>query len=80
MYYCSNLGNTDAAKYHAGVSAVSSTTNKPTKSTNATVTGKYKYFLGYSENTAYSQFDSASVRALTTKSSWVTKIVLQLLL
>ena len=73
VYYCSNLGNTDAAKYHAGVSAVSSTTNKPTKSTNATVTDKYKYFLGYSENTAYSQFDSASVRALTTKSSWVAK-------
>ena len=37
-----------------------------------TVTGKYYYFLGYSDNTTYNQFDSASVRALTTKSNWIT--------
>lgn len=73
VYYISNLGNTNSAKTHSGITAVNSTTNKPTKSANATVTGSYYYFLGYSEKTAFNQFDSASVRALTTKSSWVTK-------
>jgi hypothetical protein len=28
--------------------------------------------LGYSDNTLFSQFNSASVRALTTKSDWIT--------
>jgi hypothetical protein len=47
--------------------------DKPlTSSNNATCTGKYKYFLGYSDNTLYSQFVSSSVRALTTKSDWIT--------
>ena len=43
-----------------------------TKSNDFKAVGKYKYFLGYSNNTLYSQFDSASVRALTTKSNWIT--------
>lgn len=42
-----------------------------TSSKEVTMTGKYKYFMGYSSNTEYSQFDSASVRALTTKTGWV---------
>lgn len=73
VYYCSNLGNTDSAKYFTGVSAVNSTTSKPTKSANITVTAKYKYFLGYSDNTVFSQFDSTSVRGLNAKTDWVTK-------
>ena len=73
VYYISNLGNTNSAKTHAGIPAVNSTTSKPTNSANATVIGSYYYFLGYSEKTAFNQFDSASVRALTTKSGWVTK-------
>ena len=44
-----------------------------TSSKEVTMTGKYKYFMGYSSNTEYSQFDSASVRALTTKTGWVIK-------
>lgn len=51
--------------------------NKPadkplSKSKTVTVTGKYKYFMGYSSNTEYSQFNSAAVRALTTKTGNVT--------
>lgn len=42
-----------------------------TSSKEVTMTGKYKYFMGYSSNTAFSDFNSASVRALTTKTGWV---------
>lgn len=73
VYYCSNLGNTDAAKVSPSVDAVDTTTSKPTKTASATVTAKYKYFLGYSSATTYNELDSTAVRALTTKSSWVTK-------
>lgn len=38
-----------------------------------TITGAYKYFLGYSDNTKVEQFDSASIRALSAKTGWVTK-------
>ena len=72
MYYCSNLGNTDASAYTSGVAAVSSATTKPTNTASQTVKAQYKYFLGYSENVSYNQFDSDSVRALTTKTGWVT--------
>jgi hypothetical protein len=44
-----------------------------TKSKDFTMTGKYKYFMGYSSNTLFSQFNSAGVRALTTKTGWITK-------
>lgn len=73
VYYCSNLGKTDADHYHSGVSAVSGTTGKPTKTESDSVTGAYYYFMGYSDNTSFDQFDSDSVRALNTKSGWVTK-------
>lgn len=65
VFYCSNLGNTDAAKYHSGVSAVNTSTAKPTKSTNATITGVYKYFMGSSTAQTVSDLDSAKVRALS---------------
>ena len=73
VYYCSNLGKTDDAHYHNGVGTVSGTTGKPTKTASETVTGAYKYFMGYSTNTSYDQFDSDSIRNLTTKTGWVTK-------
>lgn len=73
VYYCSNLGKTDDAHYHDGVSAVSGTTGKPTKTASASVTGSYLYFMGYSENTKYEDFDSTSIRELTTKTGWITK-------
>ena len=73
VYYCSNIGNTDANKFNNGVSAITGTASKPTISTSATVTGKYKYFLGYSQNTSFEQFDSESVRALDVKTNWITK-------
>ena len=71
VYYCSNLGKTNESQYHAGVEAVSDETNKPTKSASASVTGKYKYFLGYSTNTSYEQFDSNTIRQLTVKTGWL---------
>lgn len=42
-----------------------------TSSKEVTMTGKYKYFMGYSSNTAFLDFNSVSVRALTTKTGWV---------
>ena len=72
-YLVSNVGNTSSAHTYSGISEVNTATTKPTTSANATVTGKYKYFMGYSENTTVGQFDSAKVRALTTKSGWITK-------
>lgn len=72
MYLVSNLGNTDASKKTTKVNAQSNITPAaPTNSKEVSVTGKYKYFLGYSANTAFNQFDSASVRALTAKTDWI---------
>lgn len=72
MYLVSNLGNTDASKKTTKVNAQSNITPAaPTNSREVSVTGKYKYFLGYSANTTFNQFDSASVRALTAKTDWI---------
>jgi hypothetical protein len=72
MYLVSNLGNTDADKKTTKVNAQTDVTPAaPTNSKEVSVTGKYKYFLGYSANTAFNQFDSASVRALTAKTDWI---------
>lgn len=72
MYLVSNLGNTDASKKTTKVNAQTNITpTAPTNSKEVSVTGKYKYFLGYSANTAFNQFDSASVRALTAKTDWI---------
>ena len=73
VYYCSNLGKTDANQYHSGVDAVDGITTKPTSSASASVTGAYYYFMGYSANTSAEQFDSDSVRALTVKNGWINK-------
>lgn len=74
VYHCSNLGNTDSGKVTTEIVAITDKeSNAPTSNHSVTVTGKYKYFMGYSENTLFNQFDSASVRALTEKSSWVAQ-------
>lgn len=72
MYLVSNLGNTDASKKTTKVNAQTNITpTAPTNSKEVSVTGKYKYFLGYSDNTTYNQFDSASVRKLNAKTDWI---------
>jgi hypothetical protein len=71
VYYCSNLGKTDPTKFVDGVEAVSATTNKATTSKTATVIGAYKYFMGYSTNTSFEQFDSEAVRGLNTMTDWL---------
>lgn len=64
-YIISNLGNTDAGKKVAAQAQQDlSNTTATSATTTYTVTGVYKYFVGYSTNTKFSQFDSASVRAL----------------
>lgn len=72
VYVVSNLGNTDAAKKTTKVNSQSVTTTAPTSEQTASVTGKYKFFLGYSANTVYNQFDSEAVRNLKTKTDWIT--------
>ena len=72
MYLVSNLGNTDASKKTTKVNAQSNITPAaPTNSKEVSVTGKYKYFLGYSDNTTYNQFNSESVRKLNAKTDWI---------
>lgn len=73
VYHCSNLGNTNSGKVTTAIEAISNkVSNAPTNSDSKTVKAQYKYFLGYSTNTLYNQFDSASVRALSAKTNWVT--------
>lgn len=73
VYHCSNLGNTNSGKVTTAIAAISDkVSNAPTNSDSKTVKAQYKYFLGYSTNTLYNQFDSASVRALSAKTNWVT--------
>ena len=73
VYYCSNLGKTDASQYHPGVDAVNNETTRPSKTATANITGAYRYFMGYSTNTSYDQFDSESIRNLNLKQNWINK-------
>lgn len=73
VYYRSNLGNVDENKYNEGVPEVSDITDTPTNTTSKTVTGKYKYFFGYSEKTRYEDFTSDDIRGLKIKSDWIVK-------
>lgn len=57
-----NFGNNSSVSITAGTAA----------SSKITFTGAYKYFMGYSENTLASQFDSTSIRALTTRTGNMT--------
>lgn len=73
VYYCSNLGNTEATKYVDGVAEVDAETDKPEAFASASVTGAYYYFMGYSDKTSYEQFDSEAIRNLDIKSDWLVK-------
>lgn len=61
-----NFGNTSSVSIKSGA-----VTN--TSASNVTFTGAYKYFMGYSTNTTVEQFNSESIRALTTKTENITK-------
>ena len=72
-FIVSNLGNTDSIKKVAAQEEQTLNVASATAaSTTYTITGCYKYFLGYSTKQAYSDFDSESVRALTVKSGWIS--------
>ena len=43
----------------------------PTNSKEIKVNGRYKYYVGYSTNTLYSQFDSDAIKALAAKKDWI---------
>lgn len=82
VYYgVSNLGSTtnadDDNKTYPSTKKDSitktSTSVSASETTGKTTPGAYKYFLGYGDYTAIDQLDSAKVRALTTKSGWITK-------
>ena len=66
VYYCSNLGNTDAKKY-TSLEEVNGTTNKPTTTASLNVTGKYKYFLGYAPVKSADEITSDTIRSLDVK-------------
>ena len=44
----------------------------PTNSKEIKVNGRYKYFVGYSTNTTYDQFDSPAIKALSAKAGNIT--------
>lgn len=44
----------------------------PSNSKEIKVNGRYKYFVGYSTNTSYDQFDSASIKSLSAKTDNLT--------
>jgi hypothetical protein len=79
VYYgVSNLGNTnnDGTTYPSTKKdsiTKTSTSVSASETTGKTTPGAYKYFLGYGDYTAIDQLDSAKIRALTTKSDWITK-------
>lgn len=71
-YVVSNIGTlSDEHRSPRKDLATVNESTTPSNSKELSVTGKYKYFLGYSNNTTSDQFDSASVRELTTKSDWI---------
>lgn len=72
VYYCSNLGHTDASKKTTAIAAITNqVSNAPTKSKTVTVKGKYKYFMGNSTAQVVSDLNSDSIRGLGI-SGWTT--------
>ena len=76
VFGCSNSGktNNNGTTYESTAKNEVTLTSAAVNSDEVTVTcvGKYKYFLGYSDNTRYDQFESSTIRALTTKSNFIT--------
>ena len=72
VYYCSNLGHTDASKKTTAIAAITDkVSNAPTNSQTVTVNGKYKYFMGNSTAQVVSDLNSDSIRVLEI-SGWIT--------
>lgn len=72
VYYCSNLGHTDAAKKTTAIAAINDkVSNTPTNSQTVTVKGVYKYFMGNSTAQVVSDLNSDSIRGLEI-SGWIT--------
>lgn len=72
-YACSNLKHTSEDHKLAATKTSVQTSAISTQTTTKSVTGQYKWFLGYSSHTKASEFTSEEVRALNAKSSsWIT--------
>ena len=72
VYYCSNLGHTDASKKTTAIAAITDkVSNAPTNSQTVTVNGKYKYFMGNSTAQVVSDLNPDSIRGLEI-SGWTT--------
>ena len=66
FYYCSNLKKTDSGKTVSLNAKANTTVAAPSATTNASVTGVYKYFMGGSESLDPTTLDSDAIRALST--------------
>lgn len=71
-YIVSNFGNTQSDKLVAEQSEQSLDVNATSGTRTYTVTGNYKYFMGYSAKAGASEFTSEDVRALAIKTGNVT--------
>ena len=72
-FVTSNVGTlSDEHKSPTKAEATVKEDTTPTNSKEIKVNGRYKYYVGYSTNTAYSQFDSAAIKALAAKKDWIT--------
>lgn len=71
-YIVSNFGNTQSDKLVAEQSEQSFDVNATSGTRTYTVTGNYKYFMGYSAKAGASEFTSEDVRALAIKTGNVT--------
>ena len=73
-FVTSNIGTlSDEHKSPTQAEATVTEDTTPTSRKEIKVKGVYKYFLGYSTNKVFDQFDSASVRALTTRTGDINK-------
>lgn len=70
VYYCSNLGNTND-KYYASLEEVNGTTEKASRTASLSVTGKYKYFLGYAPVKSADEITSDIIRSLNVKTGFI---------
>mgnify|MGYP003290147894 CR=1 FL=1 len=72
-FVTSNVGTlSDEHKSPTQTEATVKEDTTPTNSKEIKVNGRYKYYVGYSTNTAYSQFDSAAIKALAAKKGDIT--------
>jgi hypothetical protein len=69
-YIASNVKTLSADHKTEAKNNKSVSSSNPTASKSVSVTGKYLYYLGYSSNTAFDQFNSDSIKKLTTRSGW----------